>query len=100
PPIAKQLYSAFVDCHLINGCEITIGTDCHLLSMLEQVQLLFLHCILRLSCHFVQAPPFTETSIMPICTCQVILALCYLIYLLKLLPDHYVHMVLQENNNL
>ncbi|KAJ3895706.1 hypothetical protein GG344DRAFT_72892 [Lentinula edodes] len=36
--IAKQLYSALVDCNLINGCEIAIDTDNHLLSMLEQVQ--------------------------------------------------------------
>ncbi|KAJ3861884.1 hypothetical protein EV359DRAFT_46300 [Lentinula novae-zelandiae] len=100
PPIAKQLYSALVDCHLINGCEIAIDTDAHLLSMLEQVQLLFLRRMLGLSRRSILAPLFTETGIMPIRTRRVILALRYLIYLLKLGPEHYAHLALQENFNL
>ncbi|GAW03734.1 hypothetical protein LENED_005478 [Lentinula edodes] len=100
PLIAKQLYSALIDCHLINGCEIAIDTDKHLLSMLEQVQLLFLRWMLGLSRRSMVAPLFTETGIMPIRIRRVILALRYLIYLLKLPPDHYAYLALQENNNL
>ncbi|KAJ3932654.1 MAG: hypothetical protein NXY57DRAFT_1002071, partial [Lentinula lateritia] len=68
--------------------------------MLEQVQLLFLRRMLGLSRRSMVAPLFTETGIMPIRTRRVILALRYLIYLLKLPPDHYAYLALQENNNL
>ncbi|KAF8824197.1 hypothetical protein HHX47_DHR8000301 [Lentinula edodes] len=100
PPIAKQLYPALVDCHLINGCEIAIDTNAHLLSMLKQIQLLFLCRMLGLSHCSILAPLFTVTGIMPIHTRRVILALCYLIYLLKLGPEHYTYLALQENFNL
>ncbi|KAH7878333.1 uncharacterized protein C8R40DRAFT_1016547, partial [Lentinula edodes] len=71
-----------------------------LLSMLEQIQLLFLRRMLGLSRRSILAPLFTETGIMPIRTRRVILALRYLICLLKLGPEHYAHLALQENFNL
>ncbi|KAJ3862383.1 hypothetical protein EV359DRAFT_15955, partial [Lentinula novae-zelandiae] len=96
----KQLYSALVDCNLINGYEIAINTNNHLLSMLEQVQLLFLRRTLGLSRRSMVAPLFTETGLMLIRTRRVILALRCLIHLLRLLPDHYAYLALQENNHL
>ncbi|KAJ3871486.1 hypothetical protein F5051DRAFT_306582, partial [Lentinula edodes] len=97
---AKQLYSALVDYNLINGCEIAIDTDNHLLSMLEQVQLLFLRRTLGLSRRSMVAPLFTETGIMLIRTRRGLRALRYLIYLPKLPLDHYAYLALQKNNHL
>ncbi|KAJ3934845.1 MAG: hypothetical protein NXY57DRAFT_611619 [Lentinula lateritia] len=68
--------------------------------MLEQAQPLFPRRTLGLSRRSMVAPLFTETGIMPIRTRRVILALRCLIYLLKLLPDHYAYLALQENNHL
>ncbi|KAJ3858177.1 hypothetical protein EV359DRAFT_52421, partial [Lentinula novae-zelandiae] len=92
------LYLALVDCHLIHGCKLAIDTDKFLLSMLEQVQLLYLQRPLGLSRRSMVAPLFTETGIMPIHFCRVILALCYLIYLLNLPLDHYASLALQANH--
>ncbi|KAJ3853112.1 hypothetical protein EV368DRAFT_26708, partial [Lentinula lateritia] len=87
-----------VDCHLIHGCELIIDTDTFLLSMLEQVQLLCLRRLLGLSRRSMVAPLFTETGIMPIRFRRVILALRYLIYLLKLPLEHYANLALQANH--
>ncbi|KAJ3852482.1 hypothetical protein EV368DRAFT_40960 [Lentinula lateritia] len=98
PTISLQLYSALVDCHLIHGCELIIDTDTFLLSMLEQVQLLCLRRLLGLSRRSMVAPLFTETGVMPIRFRRVILALRYLIYLLKLPLDHYANLAPQANH--
>ncbi|KAJ3851326.1 hypothetical protein EV368DRAFT_43403, partial [Lentinula lateritia] len=98
PSISLQLYSALVDCHLIHGCELAINVDKFLLSMLEQVQLLCLQWLLGLSRCSMVAPLFTETSIMPIRFCHIILALHYLIYLLNLPLNHYASLTLQTNH--
>ncbi|KAJ3861709.1 hypothetical protein EV359DRAFT_6846, partial [Lentinula novae-zelandiae] len=100
PSIAKQLYSALVDCHLINGCEVIIDTDNLLISMLEQVQLLCLCRLLGLSRRSMTTPLFTETGVMPICARRVILALRYLIYLINLPRNHYASLALHENHNM
>ncbi|KAJ3851204.1 hypothetical protein EV368DRAFT_3967, partial [Lentinula lateritia] len=100
PSIAKQLYSALVDCHLINGCEVIIDTDNLLISMLEQVQLICLHRLLGLSRRSMTTPLFTKTGVMPIRARRVILALRYLIYLINLPRNHYASLALHENHNM
>ncbi|KAJ3855488.1 hypothetical protein EV368DRAFT_9284, partial [Lentinula lateritia] len=100
PSIAKQLYSALIDCHLINACEVIIDTNNVLISMLEQVQLLCLHRLLGLSHQSMTAPLFTKTGIMPIHAQWVILALRNLIYLINLPQNHYASLALHENHNL
>ncbi|KAJ3860616.1 hypothetical protein EV359DRAFT_15573, partial [Lentinula novae-zelandiae] len=82
PSITKQLYTALVDCHLTNGCEIIPDTDPGLIQILEDVQLRFLRRMLNLSNNSVITPLFTESGIMPIRTRRASLALRYLKYLI------------------
>ncbi|KAE9397440.1 hypothetical protein BT96DRAFT_778362, partial [Gymnopus androsaceus JB14] len=89
------LYTSLVDCHLISGCEITPDAD-NSVEILEEVQLRCLRRLLGLSSRSVTIPLFTETGIMPIRPRRVILTIRYLIYLLKLSPDHFSHLALQE----
>ncbi|KAJ3855988.1 hypothetical protein EV368DRAFT_8559, partial [Lentinula lateritia] len=100
PSITKQLYTALVDCHLTNGCEIIPDTDPGLIQILEDVQLRFLRRMLNLSNNSVITPLFTESGIMPIRTRRASLALRYLKYLIALPPSHYAFLALWENNNL
>ncbi|KAJ3878477.1 hypothetical protein F5051DRAFT_327871, partial [Lentinula edodes] len=100
PSVTKQLYTALVDCHLTNGCEIIPDTDPSLLRLLEDIQIHFLRRMMGLSSNSVIAPLYTETGIMPIRTRRVSLALRYLKYLMDLPDSHYVSLALKENNNL
>ncbi|KAJ3863798.1 hypothetical protein EV359DRAFT_13394, partial [Lentinula novae-zelandiae] len=58
----------------------------------------FLRRMLGLSTNSAITPLFTETGIMPICTCCVSLMLCYLKYLIGLPNTHYALLALEENN--
>ncbi|KAH7879474.1 uncharacterized protein C8R40DRAFT_1035802, partial [Lentinula edodes] len=100
PSITKQLYTALVDCHLTNGCEIISDTDPSLIQILEDVQIRFLCRMLNLSNNSVITPLFTESGIMPIRTRRASLALRYLKYLITLPPSHYAFSALWDNDNL
>ncbi|KAJ4465147.1 hypothetical protein C8J55DRAFT_398787, partial [Lentinula edodes] len=100
PSITKQLYTALVDCHLTNGCEIIPNTDPSLFQILEDVQICFLRQMLNLSNNSVITPLFTELGVMPICTRRTSLALRYLKYLITLPLSHNAFSALWENNNL
>ncbi|KAH7869989.1 uncharacterized protein C8R40DRAFT_670539 [Lentinula edodes] len=54
--ITKQLYTALVDCHLTNGCEIILDANPGLIRILEGVQIRFLRHMLGLSSNFVITP--------------------------------------------
>ncbi|KAJ3877540.1 hypothetical protein F5051DRAFT_408167 [Lentinula edodes] len=54
--ITKQLYTALVDCHLTNGCEIILDPNPGLIRILEEVQIRFLRHMLGLSSNFVITP--------------------------------------------
>ncbi|KAH7873120.1 uncharacterized protein C8R40DRAFT_1005905, partial [Lentinula edodes] len=100
PSITKQLYTALVDCHLTNGCEIIPDIDLSLFQILKDVQIRFLRRMLNLSNNSVITPLFIESGIMPIHTCCTSLALRYLKYLITLPPSHYAFSALWEKNNL
>ncbi|GAW03939.1 hypothetical protein LENED_005694 [Lentinula edodes] len=100
PSITKQLYTALVDCHLTNGCEVIPDTDPSLIQILEDVQIRFLCRMLNLSNNSVITPLFTESGIMPIRTRRASLALRYLKYLITLPPSHYAFSALWDNDNL
>ncbi|KAJ3835739.1 hypothetical protein F5878DRAFT_542673, partial [Lentinula raphanica] len=95
--ISKQLYTALVDCHLTNGCEIVIDRDSKLVGLLEDVQIRFLRRMLGVSSNSVISPLFTETGILPIRARCLILALRYLKYLASLPPSHYAAIALSQN---
>ncbi|KAJ3807934.1 hypothetical protein F5876DRAFT_79242 [Lentinula aff. lateritia] len=100
PAITKQLYTALVDCHLTNGCEIIPDTDPNLLCLLEDIQIHFLRRMLGLSSNSVITPLYTETGIMPIRTHRVSLTLRYLKDLMDLPDYHYASLALKESDNL
>jgi hypothetical protein len=63
PQEGRILYTAWVDPHLIGGCEVVLDVD---LVSLCDVQHKFLHCLLEVNASFPLAPLFTELGIFPL----------------------------------
>ena len=75
-----QLYKSRTDPHLTFAAEVAVDVDDSFFALLEDVQVLFLCRLLGLHTRSMpmRALLFTETGIMPIRYCRVILALRYL----------------------
>lgn len=97
PNVAKHLYTALVDCHLISGADICPDTSASSLAALEDVQVACLRRILGLSDHSWKAILFTKTGILPIRFRRIALSLRYLNYLLSLPDSHYAKAALWCN---
>jgi len=98
PRVAKQLYTALVDCHLISGADISPDTSSASLSELERAQVTCLRRILGLSNHSWKAFLFTETGILPIRYRRAGICLRYLAYLVGLPDSHYAKAALLESS--
>ncbi|KAF6742637.1 hypothetical protein DFP72DRAFT_822055 [Ephemerocybe angulata] len=99
---ARKLYMALVDPHLTHGCEMIIDTPENLqfLKLLEDKQKSFIRRILGIHSRSMLAPLFSETAIIPLRYRRVLLALMYLLYLLKSPPDHLVKSALLDSTAL
>ncbi|KAF8056087.1 hypothetical protein FPV67DRAFT_1638885 [Lyophyllum atratum] len=67
PKELKQLYMARVDCHLIQGCEISPDAEDVHVQKLCEVQVSFLRRMLNPRKKSMLAPLYTETRIMALC---------------------------------
>jgi hypothetical protein len=90
------LYKARVDCYLTSGCELSLDTDMLVTEHVE-VQHLFLRRLLGLNSHSMLAVLFTETGLMPVRICRLLLALGRLEYMLSTDPGHVVHLALLDS---
>jgi hypothetical protein len=81
--IGILLYMARIDCYLICAADIAIDVD-DLVEELEEIQHEFLRRLLGVGERSMLAPLFTETGVLPIRACRVILALKCAVYLCKL----------------
>jgi hypothetical protein len=77
PRKGLMLYKARVDPHLTSGCEVVLDVDRSLSLALETPQIHFLRRLLRLNRRSMLAVLFTETGIMPIWYCRMLLSLGY-----------------------
>jgi len=98
--VAKQLYTALVDCHLIAGADICPDACTAPLAELERIQIACLRRVLGLSNHCFRAFLFTETGLLPIRFRRVSLCLRYLKYLFTLDPTFYARVALEESERL
>jgi hypothetical protein len=97
--LAKEgclLYMACIDPHLISAADIVVDVDDTVLAMLEKVQRSFLRRLLRLGQFSMHAPLFTELGLVPLRYRRLIIALCYLKYLVNLKKSHYARVGLED----
>ena len=97
PSVARMLYFALVDCHLIHAADIAPDVSPQLLAKFTDLQKRCLRRILLISKHSVIAPLYTETGVMPIAPRRVLLALRYLNYLVNLPDENYSSIALQQS---
>ncbi|GLB35658.1 hypothetical protein LshimejAT787_0212230 [Lyophyllum shimeji] len=97
PKELKQLYTARVDCHLIQGCEITPDVDDVHVNKLCDVQVSFIRQMLNLHKRSMLAPLYTETGIMPLRVRRLLLTLRFLQYVLSLDPERYAHIAFRSS---
>ncbi len=86
--------------HLVSACEVAIDVDKPKLQKLADVQTTFLRRLLSLNPRSMLVPLFTETGVRPLAYRRIVLALRYLLYLLRLPKHHYAHLALTEATNL
>jgi hypothetical protein len=98
PKEGRILYTARVDPHLINGCEVVLDVDMSALKLLCDVQHKFLRRLLGVNASSPLAPLFTEVGIMPLRFRRIILAIRHLAYLVSLPPTHLTHAVLIDSH--
>ncbi|KAF8074085.1 hypothetical protein FPV67DRAFT_1409896, partial [Lyophyllum atratum] len=94
PKELKQLYMTRVDCHSIQGCDISPDVEDVHVKKLREVQVSFLRRMLNLCKKSMLAPLYTETRIMPLCARRLLLALRFLQYLISLDFQSYAHIAL------
>ncbi|KAJ7573514.1 hypothetical protein C8J56DRAFT_708540, partial [Mycena floridula] len=66
PKALKTLFMAWVDCYLIQGCEICPDAQENLIKELSEVQIRFIRRILNVHNRCMIIPLYTETGIMPL----------------------------------
>jgi hypothetical protein len=97
PRIARNMYSALVDCHLIHGSDVIIDVEKRSLERLESVQKSCLRRIMGLTSNSVIAPLYTELALFPIRERRLILALRFLKYLIGMPRDSHVRQALETS---
>ncbi len=85
---------AWIDCYLIQGCEVCPDAEDTHVKQLEDVQIRFIRRMLGVHRHSMIVPVYTETGIMPLRVCRFLLTLRYLKYILKLESTHFLQAVL------
>ena len=100
PTEGKCLYMARVDPILTFASEIVLDVDDASVAKLTDVQHLYIRRLLQVGQRSVVAALFTETGLMPLRFRRVILAIAYLVYLMRLPVDHYAYGALQESKSL
>ncbi|KAF5378200.1 hypothetical protein D9615_007560 [Tricholomella constricta] len=97
PKELKQLYMARVDCHLIQGCEISPDAEDVHVAKLEDVQISFLRRTLNVHKRSMLVPLYTETGIMPLRARRLLLTLRFLQYLIGLKETRYAHIAFRSS---
>jgi hypothetical protein len=100
PMVAKTLYTALIDCHLIHGCEVVIDVHRPSLEKFVEIQKRCLRQILRVRWNSVIEPLFTELGVWPIGPRRLLLALRYLDYLISRDDDHLAWAALLQSYDL
>jgi hypothetical protein len=100
PHIARILYLALVDCHLIHGCDVAVDVDPSSFQPLYKLQLRLLRRILGLPHNSPITPLFTELDLIPLRTRRLELCLNYLTYAVSLPDSDLVSLALQASSNL
>ncbi|KAJ7508183.1 hypothetical protein B0H11DRAFT_1704589, partial [Mycena galericulata] len=88
PKQFKDLYMARVDCHLIDGCEVSPDSEDVHVKELFAIHVDFLRQVLNFHSHSMVVVLFTETGIMLLRIWRFLLLLVYLQYLLSLKLSH------------
>ena len=100
PADGKLLYMARVDPILTFASEIVLDVVETSAAKLADIQHRFLRRLLQVGQRSVLASLFSETGLLPLRYRRVILAVAYLVYLLRLPDNHYAHIALQESKSL
>ncbi|PPQ69327.1 hypothetical protein CVT26_002559 [Gymnopilus dilepis] len=96
PAVARMLYCATVDCHLISGSDVAPDVSQTAIQDLSRVQKRVLRRILLVSKHTPTAPLFTETGIMPVGPRRVLVLLHALAYYIQQPPTDLLTLALKQ----
>lgn len=98
--MAKTLYMATIDCHLIWGCEVMPDVGSTALLLLESVQKDLFRRLLAVGKRSPIAPLFSELGVLPIAFRRASLCVRHLRYLATLPDSHFAKLALREATTL
>ncbi|KAJ7351185.1 hypothetical protein DFH08DRAFT_624335, partial [Mycena albidolilacea] len=102
PKESCLLYMACIDPHLVSGADIIVDVDDSALAQLKKTDQTshWSRRLLGLGKYSMHALLLTELGLIPLRFQRLILAVCYLCYLVSLPSGHYAHIALHDSHTL